>query len=370
MTRAACLRIAIGLALAGAMCQSAVSALQARPAFALTSPASPNASGGAGDGCVYASTDYVAPTGERYEMQHFGPAEAGFYYHYDPGAPAAPPDRERRKLVVLVAGLPDAHYFDALRAQLLNSDYRVLILDLPGKRHTRLTGRPTANYIVDQYEQLWRALAFSGETQPLIVGTSIGGPVAASMAVRLVSQRPTVALVSAVGLPHDYGFGGTLAGIPILSDFLAPFTFPAFVERQWEASEKGELLCPRRFPQLFERQDQEFRGGFARINYLELSRALALTDQTAVYHDLGKTSIPVLLAYGSKDPFSDQCSLIRRTIGRPVDIKQIELSAHIAFVEQPVTTFGTLETFLRDPSPGLAEQPFCSDQVILATPSS
>ena len=101
--------------------------------------------------------------------------------------------------MVLVAGIPEPHYFDALRALLLAAHYRVLVLDLPGKQHTRLSGRPTADFIVDRFQKLW-SRDFSAEKDFLIVGTSISAPVTAVMATRWRDQRPKLALVSALGM--------------------------------------------------------------------------------------------------------------------------------------------------------------------------
>src|SRR5206468_2432402 len=245
----------------------------------------------------------------RYQTEKFNTPEGGFYYHYD--------FINAGKLVVLVAGLPDPHYFDALRALLLEANYRVLILDLPGKEHTRLSARPTAEFIVKQYQQLWQTRDLQraskpliDESEPLIVGTSIGGPVAALMAARWASQRPKLVLVSALGLPRDWDVLIRVGRGPVLSDLLAPFLLRRQVEARWRSE---ELMCANHFPQLFKRQDLEFWGGFARINYLELSKALALTDQTPVYQQLANT-IPVLLAYGDHDPFMDQCKKIKDTI--------------------------------------------------------
>ena len=218
----------------------------------------------------------------------------------------------------------------------------MLVLDLPGKQHTRLSGRPTADFIVDRFQKLWTR-DFSAEKDFLIVGTSISGPVTALMAARWRDQRPKLALVSALGMPRDWPFVIRLGRIPLLSDLLAVFLLPRQVDDRWR---NGELLCPQNFPELFKRQETEFRGGFARINHLELPKALALSDQTAVYQQLARTEVPVMLAYGDRDPFGDQtCRPLKAILPRAQD-GTVKNSAHIVFVEQPVETFDLLHEFM------------------------
>jgi pimeloyl-ACP methyl ester carboxylesterase len=285
--------------------------------------------------CPYTTTDYTTPAGAGYEMTYLKTPGGGFYYHYSSG--------NTGPLVVLVAGVPEPHYFDALRALLLDADYRVLVLDLPGKEHTRLSSRPTAEFVFAQFQELWSTFGFSLERDFLIVGTSISGPVTAVMAARWADQRPKLALVSVLGMPREWPLVIRIGRIPLLSDLLAPFLLPRQVEDRWR---NGELVCPQNFPGLFKRQETEFRGGFARINHLELPKALALSDQTAVYQQLAKTKVPVMLAYGDHDPFVDQRLLLEHVCPL-ARVESIKNAAHIVFVEQPVETFDILHDFLR-----------------------
>jgi pimeloyl-ACP methyl ester carboxylesterase len=291
-----------------------------------------------GGGCPYTTTDYVTPDGAGYELHQY-PGEE-FYYH--DSSRRADPSFRADPLVVLVAGVPEPHYFDALRALLLGANYRVLVLDLPGKEHTRLSGRPTAEFVVDRFHRLWTR-DFHDETDFLIVGTSVSGPVTALMAARWKDQKPKLALVSALGMPREWPYVIRLGRIPLLSDLLAVFLLPGQVEDRWR---NGELLCPQNFPNLFKRQQTEFRGPWARINHLELPKALALSDQTGVYQQLAKSEVPVMLAYGDHDPFSDQRPLLKNILPH-AQITTITDSAHIAFVEQPDQTFNILDHFMR-----------------------
>jgi pimeloyl-ACP methyl ester carboxylesterase len=217
----------------------------------------------------------------------------------------------------------------------------VLLLDLPGKEHTRLSGRPTADFIVDRFQKLWTR-EFGAEKEFLIVGTSISGPVTAVMAARWRDQMPKLALVSALGMPRDWPPLIRIGNIPLLGDLLAPFLLPGQVADRWR---NGELLCPQNFPELFKRQETELRGGFARINHLELPKALALSDQTAVYQQLANTGVPVMLAYGDHDPFIDQRSRLLNILPR-ARVATVKNAAHIVFVEQPVETFEILREFM------------------------
>jgi pimeloyl-ACP methyl ester carboxylesterase len=296
---------------------------------------SPSGPSRAPAGCVYTTSDYDTPDNAKYEMRKS--PRGGFYYHYSGETDRA--SNNGGPLIVLVAGVPEPHYFDALRALLLEAHYRVLVLDLPGKEHTRLSGPPTAEYIFDQFQELWSFLRLHNEQAPAIVGTSISGPVTALMAARWAHQNPKLALVSALGMPREWPFVIRIGRIPLLSDLLAPFVLPGQVERNWK---NGELLCPQNFPQLFKRQEMEFRGAFARINYLELAKALALADQTSVYQQVANTNIPVMLAYGDHDPFRDQVSQLTQLIPR-AQVVTMSDSAHIIFVEQPGAIFKILD---------------------------
>jgi pimeloyl-ACP methyl ester carboxylesterase len=310
----------------------------ALPASSYSSPAA--------DGCAYPTTDYATPEGEKYHMREF--PGGGFFYHFSSNKTRLSPG-DTSRLVVLVAGAPEPHYFDALRALLLEAKYRVLVLDLPGKEHLPLSSRPTPEYIVERFEKLWFERAdehkFYDEKDFLIVGTSISGPVTAVMAARLARQGPRLALVSVVGMPREWPPEGVtrILRVPLLSDLLAPFIVPRLVESRWK---HGELLCPQHFPELFRRQEMELRGGFARINYLELAKSLALSDQTAAYQQLARTHVPVLLAFGDRDPFCDQVEKLLAVVPKPQSVAvTIESSAHITFVEQPAALFGTLDSF-------------------------
>jgi pimeloyl-ACP methyl ester carboxylesterase len=296
-------------------------------------------------GCAYTTTDYAAPENARYEM--LKSPGGGFYYNYSSRKTDQSP-RNTGLLVVLVAGVPEPHYFDALRALLLEANYRVLVLDLPGKQHTRLSSRPTAEFVFEQFQEIWTLPGLYPPTGFLIVGTSISGPVAALMAARWAGRSPKLALLSAVGMPREWPLVIRIGRIPLLSDLLAPFMLPRQVEDRWK---NGELLCPQNFPELFKRQEMEFRGAFARINHLELGKALALSDQTSVYQQLANTSLPVMLAYGDHDPFRDQISKIRDVVPR-AQVITIRDSAHIAFIEQPAATFEILHDFAQGRLPG------------------
>lgn len=222
----------------------------------------------------------------------------------------------------------------------------MLVLDLPGKGHHQLTRRPTAEFVVEQFQKLWRGNepGFSTETDFLIVGKSMSGPVTALMAARWAEQRPKLALVSALGMEREKEWPWTIkmGRVPVLSDLLAPFMLAWQVEHQWRTQ---EIRCPQHFPELFKRQAREFRGGFARINYLELGKALVLSDQTSVYGQVANTSVPVLLLYGDSDPFRDQIKKISSVIPRAA-CATIANAAHIPFIEQPADTFKILGDFL------------------------
>ena len=321
MKRVACLgRVSVALALSGALYPS------------------PSAAFPSGAACPYTTTDYVTPDHAGYEMRRY-PGEE-FYYH-DSSRRADPSFRDE-PLVVLVAGIPEPHYFDALRALLLAAHYRVLILDLPGKQHTRLSGRPTADFIVDRFQKLW-SRDFSAEKDFLIVGTSISAPVTAVMATRWRDQRPKLAMVSALGMRREWPPLIRIGNVPPLGELLAPFLLPRQVLETWR---KEELLCPQNFPELFQRQETEFRGGFARINHLELPKALALSNQTAVYQQLARTEVPVTLAYGDAHPFNDQLRPLQTILPR-ARVVTVKNAAHIVFVEQPVETFDILHELMR-----------------------
>jgi alpha-beta hydrolase superfamily lysophospholipase len=315
----------IGLVLGSLLSSLAFSACGARPA-----------DGTIADSCPYSTKDYTNPAEAPYEMDYLETPGGGFNYRYFSG--------NSGPLVVLVAGLPEPHYFDALRALFVAAQYRVLVLDLPGKGHHSLSSRPTAEFVVDQFQKLWlgNQPGFEKETDFLIVGTSMSGPVTALMAARWAAQRPRLALVSALGMDRPWPLMIRLGRVPLLSDLLAPFVLARQVEDRWRSE---ELLCPHHFPELFKRQDMEFRGGFARINYLELGKALILTDQTPAYRQVAGTDVPVLLVNGDRDPFRDQMSEIQKVIQR-AGCETIENAKHIPFIEQPDATFKVLVAFL------------------------
>ncbi len=296
-------------------------------------------------GCPYTATDSVA----NYELTPMGE------FRYNDSGPHVPSE----KLVILVAGYPDPHYFDAVRELLIEKKYRVLVLDLPGKGHTRLSGTPTAAYIVDKFQRLWNdpTRNLHSASDVLIVGTSISSPVAALMAARWSGQSGQslrLALVSALGMPRPWNawrhpFLVNTGRIPVLSDLAAPFVLPWLTRDSWE---HGEILCSDHFPEVFERQRREFLGAYAAINYLELTRALVLTDQTQIYRQLQDTSVPVWQINGDHDPFGDQIDKLETVLSHGVRLEKrlITDAAHIPFIEKPIETFRILQEALLDGS--------------------
>jgi pimeloyl-ACP methyl ester carboxylesterase len=293
--------------------------------------------------CPYPSTDYAMAPELSYQLAEFPTPEGGFrYYAHDLKTSGAP-------LVVLVAGYPDPHYFDAVIARLIVCKYRVLVFDLPGKSHTRLTRTPTAAVIVEQFQQFWDKNQLSTESNFLIVGTSISSPVAALMAAQWQAQKPRLAIVSALGMPREWTEWRhpllvNTGRIPVLSDLLAPFVLPWLTRDNWK---HGEILCPTHFPELFERQRQEFAGAYSAINYTELTRALVLTNQQPVYERLRGTSVPVRLINGDRDPFCDQIDKLRAVLPQIPPSLFIDDAAHIPFIEQPDQTVEKLKAVLQ-----------------------
>jgi alpha-beta hydrolase superfamily lysophospholipase len=285
--------------------------------------------------CPYTTTDYTLAANDHYDFSYFPRDGRAFAYH-DFGGTDKP-------LAVLVAGMPQAHYLDATAMQLYQKGYRVLILDLPGKNNTKLTGPPTAASIAAQFDKLAASLGLDQKQGAVIVGTSFAAPVAAALATRWASRQPKLALISPLGMPREWPFMVRLGGVPVLSTALAPFLLPVQVRRNWK---NGEILCPEQFPQLFKRQQAEFDRVAATCSYLELGKALVLADQTPVYRELADTAVPVLIANGDRDPFSDQRTKLQALIPR-AQTETIANAAHLTFIEQPGATFVLIDRFAR-----------------------
>lgn len=246
-------------------------------------------------------------------------------------------------LIILIPGLPSAVYYSDLSARLVGAGYNVLSFDYPGKMNSRLHGKENLNFIVQQIEELFQALQVYRHRDWRLVGTSMGGVVAARLGIDHSEVVRTVTLLNPVGLKRDWTTVQRLARVPILNKIVAPFILKGQVKKDI----KKALACPQNYDNLLTEQDKSLATLQNRWNYLNLINNFSTIDNTAVYKKFASENIPVLVTSGQSgtDPLYDQVNQLKAVLAKAKYI-EIPRTSHIPFVENPADTFNILRQFI------------------------
>lgn len=251
-------------------------------------------------------------------------------------------------LVILVPGLPSAVYYSDLSARLVDAGYNVLSFDYPGKMNSKLRGKENLNFIIQQIEELFQVLQVYRHQDWHVIGTSMGGVVAARLAVEHPEVVRTMTLLNPVGLKRDWTVVQRLAGLPVLNKILAPFILKGQVKKDI----KSALACPQNYENLLSEQDTSLATFQNRWNYLNLINNFSMVDNTDVYKRLANEKIPVLITSGQAgtDPLYDQIDQLKKVLPQ-ANFINIPRTSHIPFVENPAVTFSIIQLFLKNPLP-------------------
>ncbi|MGH9775427.1 MAG: alpha/beta fold hydrolase [Candidatus Acidiferrales bacterium] len=256
--------------------------------------------------------------------------------HYELAGPADAPT------VVLIHGFSVPYYiWDPTFNALVAAGFRVLRYDLFGRGWS---DRPDARYDADFFdEQLVQLLDALGIRGPIIVvGVSMGGPIAVNYAARHPERVRKLALFDPA-----YSTGRMtpwFMRMPVVSEYnmctqIAPLL---------AASQREDFIHPERYPDYLANYLPQMRYRGFRHALLSSLRGFLSEDNSAAFAEVGRSGKPVLLVWGRADqdvPFaiSDE---VRKAIPQ-AEFLPVDDAAHVPFYEHPEIVNPVLIEFLR-----------------------
>ncbi len=244
------------------------------------------------------------------------------------------------RVVVLVAGFSIPYYlWDHTAEPLANAGYRVLRYDLYGRGYS---DRPAVTYDGELFDRQLaeplRALRISRSVH--LVGSSMGGPIAVTFAVRHPEIVQSVTLIG-----PGYFAGGKLP-YWLRWPLLGEYEMTVSVVPRLTQSQARDLLHRERFPEYVNQFPAQLRFRGFRRALLSTLRYYVGSDVTPDFRRLGRIGIPVLLIWGE----ADQEVPLALSVKIRSDLPQSELhvvsdAAHVPQYEQPQTVNPLLVQF-------------------------
>lgn len=254
--------------------------------------------------------------------------------HYE----IAGPDSGR--LVVLVHGFSVPYYiWDSTAVGLTSAGYRVLRYDLFGRG---LSDRPRADYDGAFYDaQLGALLDSLRVTDPVdLVGLSFGGFVVSHFVTNQPVRVRTLALVDPMSERPEVP--GHLR-LPVFGPWLWKVLYvPKLPEGQMT-----DFLHPENYPTWADRYRPQMRyRGFGRALLSTIEMATQI-DFDALYADVVRTGVPVLLIWGKQDQTIplELSEVVRRNIPA-VEFVPVDSAGHLPHIEQARFVNARLSAFL------------------------
>ena len=238
----------------------------------------------------------------------------------------------------------------------LARDHRVVAMDLPGFGYSEMPGEDiTIEYYARWCFTLLDALEID---EAALVGNSMGGFIAAEMAIRNPDRVQRLAVVSAAVFWQDYRRAQPLVGLARLSD--------AHVARALTRSTDAVATRPRlrswalatagfRYPHLISKELAHELVRSARRTEGFLPALEALADYP-LEEELPKISCPTLIVWGAHDtlvPVKDAARMRELIPGSRSEV--FERTGHVAMLERPERFNKLLREFLAEtPEPRAA----------------
>jgi pimeloyl-ACP methyl ester carboxylesterase len=258
--------------------------------------------------------------------------------HYELSGPDAGP------VVVLVPGLSVPYStWDRNAGPLADAGCRVLRYEHYGRGYS---DRPRASYDLDLYvEQLAELVSALALARPLaLVGLSMGGPVAATAAVRHPGMVRALVLVDPLYEWSGQGLKAKLLALPILGDAVM-------------AIRGGEILAAGQRGDFFdEAAYREFIPSYMpQLAYRGIARAVLATMRSIpswplarTYQELGRSGVPTLLFWGREDgtlPYEQSARLLASHPG--AEFHSVEGAGHVPQWEKAGEVNRAILDFLR-----------------------
>jgi 2-hydroxymuconate-semialdehyde hydrolase len=215
---------------------------------------------------------------------------------HESGDPAAPP-------VVLLHGIGRSLEDWALQHPLLDNEYRVISVDMPGFGLSQRIPAPTTLDVLAS--GVWATLDAIGETRPVhLMGNSLGGAVSMSMLAAIPDRVSTLTLVNSAGFGKEVTVALRMLAVPGLGRQMLRridrITAPR-MERMLFADRA--LVTPERVAMAIKVSRQP---DFAAV-YLEMAKSLggfrgvAAPWRTALLARVAAANRPTMLVWGDRD---------------------------------------------------------------------
>ena len=246
--------------------------------------------------------------------------------HYELAGPAG------AAVVMLVHGLSvPAYIWDPTFTALSQAGLRVLRYDLYGRG---FSDRPDAVYNLELFVRQLTDLLDALEISPPVglAGLSMGGPIAARFTAQFPGRVNKFCLIDPAGFIDWRPLPIRLLRIPIVGELLMKYFGEQFVVN----GQAGDFYRPLRFPDYGERARPQMRyQGYQRA-LLSTLRKGPLNDLSALYQQVGKLDIPVLLVWGKEDQtFPFELSRKAPTIIPQAELLAVDEAGHIPHYERP-----------------------------------
>jgi pimeloyl-ACP methyl ester carboxylesterase len=248
------------------------------------------------------------------------------------------------QIVVFLNGYSVPHYlWDHTFQPLADAGFRVLRFDHFGRGWS---DRPNVEYGPDLFDRqiidLLQALDIKSPIN--LVGSSMGGLVAAIFADRHPERVDKLVLIDAAGMMPPPTFPNSLLMQPILGELIMHLTG----DRTLPTGMAGDLLYPDLTPEYVTNYLPQMKIiGFKRA-ILSTLRTRMLFDSRPVYKRLGQTDQPILMLWGDHDltiPMSVGLEMLK--LLPRADWRTIEETGHVPHYELPDVVNAILVEFLK-----------------------
>jgi len=247
------------------------------------------------------------------------------YVHYEWKGPAS------GKVVVFVHGFTMPYFiFDSVAGDLNRAGFRTLQFDLYGRG---FSDRPETIYNPDLFDREMTELfgALEIKKPVFLVGTSMGGIVTTTFALRHREKVAKLILIAPAGFPIEIPVSGRIGRLPLVGDYIMKTLGDTLLLRGTLTSFYGKP--PEDFLSRFE-QAASYRG-FKRA-ILSSLRNMPLESSGSLYENLGKSNIPLLLIWGQDDRVvSFSLSDLARKLLPRARFAPLEHIGHVPHYEAP-----------------------------------
>jgi pimeloyl-ACP methyl ester carboxylesterase len=246
--------------------------------------------------------------------------------------------------VVLVSGLSVPYAtWDRTAPYLAARGFRVLRYDHFGRGFSE---RPRCAYDLELYigqlDEITRAL---GIARPLVlVGLSMGGPVAAAAAARIEGLARALILIDPLVQWPKPKLSARLLSAPLAGDIAMAF----FGRRILTSGQRGDYCSEESYQAFLPSYLPPFKYPGIGAAVLRTIRSLPSWPLDEVYESLGRLGLPTLLMWGREDatiPLAQSEALLAAVPSARLRI--VEDAGHVPHWERPEATNAGIEEFLK-----------------------